>query len=104
MTKTFWILCFLYCSIPSLLAQVDSVATISPQEYKRRQTAAEQKWSGTFKGMYEDWLLRWVKPYVVLYKYTDGSTEEFGYLNFGNGQGWLEVSEMEYRILRQYIK
>lgn len=57
-----------------------------------------------FGKTYAEYLLRWTKPHVILFKYTNGNAEEYGYLNLGNGKGRLEVCEMEYRIFQKYLK
>lgn len=103
--KLFFLWIFLGSTLVSYGQIVDSLAWTPPHEIKPEQTPAdaEQKWRGLREQILTDWADTRLKPYIVLQKYTYATEESYGYINFGNGKGQYELTEVEYRVLRRHF-
>lgn len=82
----------------------DTLRTVDPEEERRQILAAEQRWPALLKKVNMEWLDKRAKTYKVLYKYTFATRQVYGYINLGDGMGHRELSEIEYRVLRKYMK
>lgn len=102
--KLFFLWIFLGSTLV-LYGQVDTLAwdPSRVRENKPTPVDTEQKWKSVREQVTEDWLHTRLKPYIVLQKYTYATEESYGYINFGNGKGQYELTEVEYRVLRRYF-